>query len=114
MATEDGFLLGELISQMQSSSELPDLLHRYEKLRIPRTRLVKHEALRNCELWHLPNGPRQELRDANALQGMTPEGQSPYIWGDVDGQEWLYGYDLMHACKQQKSEEPPRRLRTEV
>ena len=96
MAVEDAALLAYLLSKIQDKAEIPDALRTHERLRVPRTTRVKQEALRNCELWHLPDGEKQRRRDAEGLRAFLdgPTSDSPYIFSHQEGRKWLYQYDV--------------------
>ena len=101
MALEDAALIGALLENVCTPSQLPFALERYQTVRVPRTEVVRMEAIRNNELWHLPDGRKQQRRDRNAL-GTSHDGcveGSPYIFSHPVGQSWLYNYDVEEAMK---------------
>ena len=115
MATEDAFLLGQVLSQVGSSTtDLSHALRLHQDIRLPRTKLVRNEALRNCALWHLHDGEVQIRRDEEALRGFHSCGDSPYIWGDYDGQAWLYGYNVSASHEAGEFGSLPKKVRTSL
>jgi salicylate hydroxylase len=55
----------------------------------------------NGLIWHYPDGPEQELRDAgmNAEVEGRPFVWSPNQWSDPATQWWAYGYDAEDAME---------------
>lgn len=57
--------------------------------------MMQEASLLNGKLWHFPDGPMQQARDA----AMRPEtlgelfSHSPNQWSDPATQMWCYGYD---------------------
>lgn len=96
MAIEDASLLGKLTANITDPSELPSVLQRFERTRLPRTSCMREEALRNLHLWHLPDGVLQQKRDRDSIAQMSSDGTatSPYILTHPKGQRWLYAYDV--------------------
>ncbi|QKX60295.1 uncharacterized protein TRUGW13939_07438 [Talaromyces rugulosus] len=95
MAVEDGAALARALSKIQSPAQLQEALGIFEKVRIKRTGHMHQASLLNSQLWHIPDGPWQEARDA----AMEPEvkgvpfAHSPNQWSDPATQMWCYGYD---------------------
>jgi 2-polyprenyl-6-methoxyphenol hydroxylase-like FAD-dependent oxidoreductase len=79
-AIEDAAALAACLT---SSADIPSALARYESVRRERTARVQAISRGNGERFHLPDGPRQQARDAAmaASFGLSP---------DID---WLYGYE---------------------
>ena len=95
MAVEDGAALAEALRLISNVEEIPLALKTWEAVRIERTSQMQQASLLNGKLWHFPDGPEQEARDA----GMRPEVEgkhfirSPNQWSDPTTQRWCYGYD---------------------
>ena len=65
MAIEDAAVLGNLPSCLAHPDQLPVLLQGYEDLRLPRTANAQNQSRLNQGIFHLPDGPEQEQRDAD-------------------------------------------------
>jgi salicylate hydroxylase len=78
-AIEDGAVLADCLADVDPSA-VAAALARYARIRGPRTARVQAASRANGPLWHLPDGPEQERRDA-ALAG----GES-----DFDSYRWLW------------------------
>jgi salicylate hydroxylase len=83
-AIEDGATLAACLSHIDST-EIPDGLRLYERLRLPRATRVQALSAANKKRFHLPDGPAQVLRDQEMARGATD-------WSP-DAVAWLYGYD---------------------
>ncbi|EPQ51650.1 FAD/NAD P-binding domain-containing protein [Gloeophyllum trabeum ATCC 11539] len=78
MAIEDGAVLGNLFSRLENPAQVPKLIHAYETLRLPRASATQASARLNQKIFHLPDGPEQEVRDESMKQAMRIElGQEP-------------------------------------
>ncbi|KAH6897960.1 hypothetical protein BKA70DRAFT_1528082 [Coprinopsis sp. MPI-PUGE-AT-0042] len=64
MALEDAAVIGNLLSRITSLSELPALLRAYQTIRHGRASSTQYSSRENREIFHLPDGPAQEARDA--------------------------------------------------
>ncbi|QVQ54515.1 FAD-dependent monooxygenase [Spiractinospora alimapuensis] len=62
-AMEDAAVLAEELGAV-TVANAPEALTRYVSRRAKRAAMVQDASLRNMELYHLPDGPRQEERDA--------------------------------------------------
>lgn len=99
MAVEDGLALSHALSKMESKEHLAKSLSVFEKVRMLRSCQMQEASLLNSQLWHFPDGPLQEARDA----AMAPEvkgipfSHSPNQWSDPATQMWCYGYDTEKA-----------------
>ena len=82
-AIEDGATLAACLAD--SASDLPGALHRYERLRIPRTARLQALSAQNKIRFHLPDGPQQRERDAQMAAGSTD-------WS-FEAVAWLYEHD---------------------
>lgn len=67
---EDAVVLGGLLSRIRTLNDLPKLLEAYQQLRLPRTSESQMSARLNQTIFHLPDGPAQEARDADMRQAM--------------------------------------------
>lgn len=65
MAIEDAAVLGHLFSHLSHSSQITPLLRAYETLRHARTAATQASSRLNQHIFHLPDGPDQEARDAS-------------------------------------------------
>lgn len=94
MAVEDGAALAEALGLIETREEIPRALKVFEKVRMERSSRMQEASLLNGQLWHFPDGPEQQARDA----GMRPEVEgkhflsSPNQWSDPVTQWWAYGY----------------------
>ena len=97
MAVEDAATLAECLKKSSTSSKgsLRHAIDTYEKLRLPRCKLVQEASVLHGHTLHYPDGPLQRARDA----AMRPEVEgrqfsaSPNQWSDPTTQLWCYGYD---------------------
>lgn len=99
MAVEDGAALAEALSHAHSADDIIPVLDVYQEVRIKRSSQMQQASLVNGIVWHFPDGPEQEARDA-AMRAET-EGrtfmESPNQWSDPTTQAWAYGYDAVGA-----------------
>ncbi|KAK5189022.1 hypothetical protein LTR99_011152 [Exophiala xenobiotica] len=95
MAVEDAATLAECLKRLHSKDELRHAVDMYERLRIPRCKLVQEASLLHGYLLHYPDGPLQHARDA--AMRLEVEGKhfiaSPNQWSDPTTQLWCYTYD---------------------
>ncbi|KAF2007197.1 FAD/NAD(P)-binding domain-containing protein [Amniculicola lignicola CBS 123094] len=95
MAVEDGAALAEVLSLVESKSQVHDALKVFQNVRLIRTGQMQEASLVNGKLWHFPDGPEQRARDA-AMRAEV-EGkvviESANQWSDPMTQQWAYGYD---------------------
>ncbi|QRV80216.1 FAD-binding domain protein [Ceratobasidium sp. AG-Ba] len=73
MAVEDGAVLGSILSRLRTPKDLHKLLKAYQNLRLPRTSESQKSARLNQFIFHLPDGPEQEARDADMTRAMKWE-----------------------------------------
>ena len=73
MAIEDAAVLGNLLSRLAHPDQLPALLQAYEDLRLPRTAVAQTQSRLNQCIFHLPDGPEQERRDADMRKSADRE-----------------------------------------
>ncbi len=81
-AIEDGGALASILSAFPD--DLPAALRRYEALRKPRATRLQEASAANRVRFHLPDGPKQQVRDA----AMASSGDR-----SLDAMTWLYGHD---------------------
>lgn len=95
MAVEDGAALAEILSLLDSKSQLHSALQIFERVRLLRAGQMQEASLVNGKLWHFADGPEQRARD----EAMRPEveerefEESPNQWSDPVTAAWAYGYD---------------------
>ncbi len=82
-AIEDGAALAACLTE--ASSNIPEALGRYERLRIPRTARLQAMSANNKTRFHLPDGPGQRARDAEMATGSTD-------WS-FQAVAWIYEHD---------------------
>ena len=73
MAIKDAAVLGNLLSRLSHPSQLRALLQAYEDLRLPRTAETQNQSRLNQTIFHLPDGPEQERRDASMRKATEVE-----------------------------------------
>jgi salicylate hydroxylase len=102
MAVEDGAALAEALSTVAAVEDLRPALKVFQNVRIKRASQMQQASLINGMLWHFPDGPIQEARDA----AMRPEvegrkfDQSPNQWSDPVTQTWAYGYNAAEEIRE--------------
>ena len=102
MAVEDGAALAETLDNVTIIEDLKSALKKFEIVRLQRTSQMQQASLVNGMLWHFPDGPVQEARDA----AMRPEvegrqfDQSPNQWSDPATQTWAYGYNAVDEMRE--------------
>ncbi|KAL1898850.1 hypothetical protein Sste5346_003260 [Sporothrix stenoceras] len=100
-AMEDGAFLGKCIAKVvEGKLRLDEAVDIYEKERMPKAFAKQQVSFLNGAIWHLPDGPAQQARDAV----MAPELQGQYyvkssnLYGDPKTVLDVYGYDAeQHA-----------------
>jgi salicylate hydroxylase len=99
MAVEDGLALCRSLSKITSKEQLAKSLSIFEKVRMQRAGQMQEASLLNSHLWHFPDGPLQEARDAAMVPEVEglPFSHSPNQWSDPATQMWCYGYDTEKA-----------------
>lgn len=103
MAIEDAVVLAECLSSAVFLDDISQLLRLYERLRMDRVHIITNGARETVYVWHLPDGPEQEARDAKLLEPAEklplPRGGEPGVkvnpnsWSDPSFQLWLFGFD---------------------
>ena len=103
MAVEDAVIIAECLSAASEAQDVPPLLRLYERLRKERAKIITKGARANVDIWHLPDGPEQELRDLTLASTddsvdkgarMGPQAY-PNSWNDPIFQPWLFGFDAL-------------------
>ncbi|KAH3671487.1 hypothetical protein OGAPHI_000189 [Ogataea philodendri] len=97
-AIEDAAALSYLFGKLDHKSDIHSLLQTYEDVRKPRaTRIVESSA--QCQnIYHLPDGQEQEVRDLLCAMDPPEEG-CPARWADPVFQEYLFGYNVFEECE---------------
>lgn len=111
MAIEDAAVIGNLFSHISHPSQITPILYAYEKLRLQRTADTQKSSRLNQHIFHLPDGPEQEARDASMRAAMdvelrTLKGEkvdarnegSANQWADKRKNEIQFGYDADAAA----------------
>jgi salicylate hydroxylase len=83
-AIEDGAALAACLAKI-GGQDIPDALRLYESLRLPRTSRVQAASKENKTRFHLPDGPSQQMRDAQIRNASTD-------WF-LTAMSWVYGHD---------------------
>lgn len=94
MSIEDGAVLGECLSRIQSKSpsEIKRALAVYEKCRVGRTdKIVKRSSWQQYQQ-HLADGEEQQERDRRMRMIPPPQGEC-FAFRDPEIGPWLMGYD---------------------
>lgn len=113
MAIEDAAVLGHLFSHVSHPSQIKPLLQGYQELRLARTSATQAQSRLNQRIFHLPDGPEQEARDANMRTAMEMElrlmrGEkaedvtlgNQNQWADQTKSGLQYGYDADAAANE--------------
>lgn len=104
MAVEDGAVLGKLLGLLNASSVPPEpssvaeILRLYEGLRKHRTSLIVQGADSNRQVFHFPDGPLQESRDA-WLSGKGPKLPN-FTFADHEYLTAMLHFDSVADCTQ--------------
>ena len=108
MAIEDAAVLGNLFSHLSHPSQIRPLLQGYQDLRLPRTAATQAQSRLNQKIFHLPDGPEQEARDADMRKaaeyelrgtGALSEG-SANQWADETKSRIQFGYDADEVAEE--------------
>jgi salicylate hydroxylase len=78
-AMEDAAVLAEELGAVTVDG-VGDALRRYVDRRAKHAGMVQEASLRNMALYHLPDGPEQQARDAMLARGFTGESDVSYHW----------------------------------
>lgn len=85
-AIEDAAVLSRLL---HDPADVPAALARYTAVRQPRAADLQRRSWKNATVYHLPDGPDQERRDASYAAVSAEDGAGAF--------DWLYGYDPLTA-----------------
>ncbi|KAK7885859.1 hypothetical protein LTR67_010211 [Exophiala xenobiotica] len=103
-ATEDGATLAECIARASDKSQIPAALRVFERIRRQRCEMIQRASARNGEIWHLPDGEDQEIRDAQMRERTPREGsattKNSNQWSDPEFQPWLFGHDAVKVANE--------------
>ncbi|KAI5818278.1 hypothetical protein BZA77DRAFT_307884 [Pyronema omphalodes] len=116
-AIEDAATLAECISRARSTDDFGAVLRVFQLIRKPRCEKIQKGSMENGDIWHMPDGPEQEARDADMkitmdllaaeaagipAEKLAKTGKSnPNRWSDEEFQPWLFGHDAVaHANAQ--------------
>lgn len=116
MAVEDGAALASLLTCISGPEELPFALRVYEKNRMKRSGDMQRASMVNGLIWHFPDGPEQEARDASMraeVEGRSFSWSSNQ-WSDPVTQWWAYGYDAEAEAGKSWNREVSRLLRSSL
>ncbi|ESK83083.1 hypothetical protein Moror_6080 [Moniliophthora roreri MCA 2997] len=101
MAIEDAAVLGNLFSRLSDKSQMPKFLKVYEDIRLARVSSMQKGALDNRTLYHMPDGPEQDARDASMRLAMQKsineslsESTSINPWADKSKLASSFSYDV--------------------
>ena len=111
---EDAAMLGNIFSRLAHPAQIAPMLRAYQDLRLPRTaetqfssrlnqkarghaaRPRPHLAHTFAQIFHLPDGPAQEARDAEMRNAMLTPDQGAFAgnqnqWADRIKNDWQFG-----------------------
>ncbi|CAN8106530.1 unnamed protein product [Discula destructiva] len=88
-AFEDAGVLGAIFSQPVGRDQIPNALRVFESVRKPRASDVRHRTLDQKAMFALPDGTKQEKRDADLRAG-----------DDYRLFQWLWEYDAARAGRE--------------
>lgn len=92
-AVEDGAFLGHLFDEGVVPGDVPARLKGFCERRQPRALAVRSRAQKAGEIYQLPDGPDQDLRDGQLCKGKLVEG-FPNPFADSVLTRWLYEYNV--------------------
>ncbi|KAF2102918.1 FAD/NAD(P)-binding domain-containing protein [Rhizodiscina lignyota] len=100
MGIEDAAILGGLLEKYPTMDTIGKVITLYERLRIKRTARVAEASIDSRYFTQMPDGPKQEERDAWLVE-------HPGIWkGHINIRsrkeflDWLFGYDAYKALNE--------------
>ena len=85
---ESAAVLCRLLSGV-AAEDAPAALCRYARTRLPRVTAVQQRSWDNAAVFHLPDGPEQQRRDADLARIAAN--------GALQASDWLFGYDAVGA-----------------
>ncbi|KAF7342747.1 FAD/NAD-binding domain-containing protein [Mycena sanguinolenta] len=104
MAVEDAAVLGSLLGHLSHRTQLPALLRAYQDIRYERTRETQLAGYANHHIFHLVDGPAQQVRDESMRMAMKAalarsvasvddtEGNAN-VWADRKKSQRQFSYD---------------------
>lgn len=103
MAIEDGAALAVALNDIDNENELNFALRTFERERKTRTSMMQEASMVNSMIWHFPDGPAQQARDAAMLPEVEGRSfqSSPNQWSDPPTQSWAYQYDAEKKMEQE-------------
>jgi salicylate hydroxylase len=104
MAIEDAVALTECLGRAKTAEDIPQLMNHFVQIRRDRCNLIQDGARNNGNIWHLPDGPEQRLRDEQIRRGSKPKisvdaGDNPNKWSDPKLQPRMFGYDAFYEVR---------------
>ncbi|OJD16266.1 hypothetical protein AJ78_03557 [Emergomyces pasteurianus Ep9510] len=97
-ALEDAAALGVVLSQIETTKDIPFALTVYEKCRKKRAEGIQQSGTDNRIPLHLPDGPEQVKRDERFAASMKGA-SNPDKWNDTEMQRLLWDHDAESAAK---------------
>ncbi|KAI5958365.1 hypothetical protein KGF57_002722 [Candida theae] len=97
-AVEDAAVLAGLFSKIESHDQIPQILTMTESLRKWRSSQVVRGSHQCQDIYHLPDGELQEIRDSY-LYDKTPELGCPNRFADPVFQDFLWGYNAFEEVE---------------
>lgn len=91
-ALEDAAVLAGLLARVESKSQIHDVLKITESLRKWRSTQIVQGSTNARTIFHMPDGPEQEARDAE-LKVDPPRLGCPNRWADPTFRDFLFSYD---------------------
>ena len=98
MAIEDAIAITECLARANTANDIPALLQHFVSLRRDRCYIILDASRNNGDIWHLPDGPEQTIRDQGMRDGpkvsLTENSDAnPNRWSDPSFQPWMFGFD---------------------
>lgn len=91
-ALEDAAVLAGLLARIETKAQIHDVLKMTESLRKWRSTQIVQGSTEARGLYHMPDGPKQEARDAE-LKVNPPRLGCPNRWADPKFRDFLFDYD---------------------
>lgn len=88
---EDAAVLGTVLANIRTPTQLESALHLYESLRMPRAAEIRSRSKQAMDEMSLPDGLEQQTRDKRLLESSS-DGSPPILLMDPSFREWLWGY----------------------
>lgn len=115
-AIEDAATIAEAVGRCKNVEDLPKAMAAYQIIRKPRCERIQKGSVENGDVWHMPDGPEQEARDAQmgkemreALEGAEKAAKgekekNPNMWSDEEFQPWMFGHDAIRTAEERLDE----------